>query len=98
MKKVKTPEEWNVDKKFNPFYVLKHKKQIAKSIFEKLISGTYRPFTPYVKQIPKKNSSKTRPVHVYQIPDEAVSNYLYYRLLIKNKHRFSSFSYAYRYD
>lgn len=97
-KKVKTPEEWDVDKKFNPFYVLKNKKQIARSIFEKIISGTYQPFTPYVKQIPKRNNSKTRPVHVYQIPDEAVSNYLYYRLLIKNKHRFSSFSYAYRYD
>ncbi|MGE8206041.1 reverse transcriptase domain-containing protein [Heyndrickxia sp. NPDC080065] len=98
LKEVRTPEEWDVDKKFNPFYVLKHKNQIAKSIFKKLINGTYQPFTPYVKQIPKKNSTKTRPVHVYQIPDEAVSNYLYNRLLSKNKHRFSSFAYAYRND
>ncbi|MGM7636494.1 reverse transcriptase domain-containing protein [Bacillus sp. Hm123] len=41
---------------------------------------------------------KTRPVYIFQIPDEAVSNYFYSRLLSKNKHRFSSFSYAYRND
>jgi RNA-directed DNA polymerase len=97
-KEIKIPEEWLVDNKHNPFYVLKHQKQIAKSIFNKLINGTYKPFEPYLKQIPKKNSSKTRSVHIFQIPDEAVSNYFYNRLLSKNKHRFSSFSYAYRKD
>ncbi|WP_249598696.1 reverse transcriptase domain-containing protein [Peribacillus frigoritolerans] len=97
-KDVKVPQEWKVDKKYNPFYVLKHQKQIAKSIFNKLINGTYKPLKPFLKEIPKKNSSKTRPVHIFQIPDEAVSNYFYSRLLSKNKHRFSSFSYAYRND
>ncbi|PEO58307.1 reverse transcriptase domain-containing protein [Bacillus wiedmannii] len=97
-KEIKIPEEWKIDKKYNPFYVLKHQKQIAKSIFNKLINGTYKPFKPYLKQLPKKNSNKTRPVHIFQIPDEAVSNYFYNRLLSKNKHRFSSFSYAYRND
>lgn len=97
-KEIKIPEEWKIDKKYNPFYVLKHKKQIARSIFNKLINETYKPFKPYLKLIPKKNSTKTRPVHIFQIPDEAVSNYFYSRLLSKNKHRFSSFSYAYRND
>jgi RNA-directed DNA polymerase len=97
-KDIYIPEEWNVDKKYNPFYVLKHKKQIARSIFNKLINGTYSPFKPYVKQIPKKDSTKTRSVNIFQIPDEAVSSYFYKRLLSKNKHRFSSFSYAYRND
>ncbi|WP_341302292.1 reverse transcriptase domain-containing protein [Lysinibacillus sp. FSL H8-0500] len=97
-KDIKIPEEWLIDKKYNPFYVLKHQKQIAKSIFNKLINDTYKPFKPYLKEIPKKNSTKTRPVHIFQIPDEAVSNYFYSRLLSKNKHRFSSFSYAYRND
>ncbi|WP_242245425.1 reverse transcriptase domain-containing protein [Bacillus cereus group sp. BfR-BA-01330] len=97
-KEIKIPEEWLADKKHNPFYVLKHQKQIARSIFNKLINGSYRPFEPYLKRIPKKNSSKTRPVYLFQIPDEAVSNYLYNKLLDKNKHRFSSFSYAYRND
>ncbi|WP_280157458.1 reverse transcriptase domain-containing protein [Priestia aryabhattai] len=97
-KEIKFPEEWSVDRKYNPFYVLKHQKQIAKSIFNKLINGTYKPYTPYLKHIPKENSTKTRPVYIFQIPDEAVSNYFYSRLLSKNKHRFSSFSYAYRSD
>lgn len=46
----------------------------------------------------KKSSKKKRPVYIFQIPDEAVSNYFYSRLLNKNNHRFSSFSYAYRND
>lgn len=97
-KKVMVPQEWLVDKKYNPFYVIKHQKQIARSIFHKLISGNYTPYKPYLKEIPKKNSLKTRPIYLFQIPDEAVSNYLYSKLLDKNKHRFSSFSYAYRRD
>jgi len=97
-KVIKTPEEWSVGKRFNPFYVLKNKKKIANSIFKKLIDGTYVPHNPYEKKIKKKNSEKTRSVFIYEIPDEAVSNYLYSRLLSKNKHRFSSFSYAYRSD
>ena len=35
---------------------------------------------------------------IYQIPDATVSKIYYSRLLAKNKHRFSSFSYAYRND
>ncbi|WP_046181189.1 reverse transcriptase domain-containing protein [Domibacillus tundrae] len=97
-KEIKTPEEWSIDKKYNPFYVEKHQKQIAHSIFNKLINGNYKPHAPYLKQIPKKNSDKTRPINIFQIPDEAISNYFYERLLSKNKHRFSSFSYAYRSD
>lgn len=97
-KEIKIPEEWGRDKKHNPFYVKKHQKQIAHSIFKKLIKGEYKPYSPYLKQVPKKNSNKTRPINIFQIPDEAVSNYFYKRLLNKNKHRFSSFSYAYRND
>lgn len=97
-KEIKIPKEWDIDKKYNPFYVKKHQKQIAHSVFQKLINGEYKPFSPFLKQIPKKNSKKTRPINIFQIPDEAISNYFYKRLLNKNKHRFSSFSYAYRND
>jgi hypothetical protein len=96
-KVVKTPEEWGIDKKYNPFYVLKRKKQIARSISKKLLSGTYAPEEPYKKEIPKKGGG-IRKINVYQIPDAAVSDRFYYNLLSKNKHRFSSFSYAYRND
>jgi hypothetical protein len=35
---------------------------------------------------------------VFQIPDAAVSNFFFSHLLERNKHRFSSFAYAYRRD
>jgi RNA-directed DNA polymerase len=96
-KVVKKPEVWTVDNKYNPFYVLKHKDKIAKSIANKLRKGTYQPHDPHIIEIPK-NNGKYRKVTVYQIPDAAVSNYLFNRLLRKNKHRLSSLSYAYRND
>ncbi|GIM31530.1 reverse transcriptase domain-containing protein [Paraclostridium bifermentans] len=97
VKDVKKPESWTIDKKFNPFYVIKHAKQISKSIKGKLSNGTYKPKDPFIRAVPKA-SGGTRNIAVYQIPDAAISNYLYHRLLSKNKHRFSSLSYAYRDD
>jgi hypothetical protein len=96
-KVIKIPDYWNVDKKFNPFYVLKNSEKIAKSIKYKLENGLYKPFPPFVKKIDKKGGGK-REICVYQIPDAAISNYIYHRLLSKNKHRFSSLAYAYRDD
>lgn len=96
-KEIKTPEYWSLDPKFNPFFVLKHKKQIANSINVKLNNGTYSPHTPFIKEIPKK-SGGTRTITVFQIPDAAVSYNIYKSLLSKNKHRFSTLSYAYRND
>lgn len=96
-KEVKLPACWEIDKKFNPFYVIKHHKQIAHSITKKILEGTYKPFDPYIQEVKKKDGGM-RKVTIYQIPDAAVSNYFYQRLLSKNKHRFSSLSYAYRND
>ncbi|WP_430883357.1 reverse transcriptase domain-containing protein [Fusibacter sp. JL216-2] len=77
---------------------MKNKKAIAKSIASKLADNTYEPNDPFVKEILKKGGKGKRVITVYQIPDAAVSNYLYNRLLGKNKHRFSSLAYAYRDD
>ena len=96
-KEVKIPDEWGFNKKHNPFYVLKHKKSIAKAIAKKIRSKSYMPGTPFEKEIPKKNGG-TRTISIYQLPDSAVSDKFYHDLLKKNKHRFSSFSYAYRND
>lgn len=96
-KDIGIPEEWLIDKKFNPFYVLKRQKQIAKSISRKILDGSYEPNAPYIKQIVKPNGG-FRDVSIYQIPDSAVSDRFYHNLLSKNKHRFSSLSYAYRND
>lgn len=94
---IKTPEYWDSDPKFNPFYVKSHAAAIAKSIARKIANKTYLPLDPFVKTIPKANGG-VRQLTIYQIPDAAVSKYFYARLLAKNRHRFSSFSYAYRND
>ena len=96
-KRVNVPEYWNVDRKFNPFYVKKHSKQIAHSLAKRLESGTYTPHNPYLMEVDKKGGGK-REVTIFQIPDAVVSKYIYKRLIAKNRHRFSSTSYAYRND
>jgi RNA-directed DNA polymerase len=96
-KQVDNPEYWATDKKFNPFYVHKHRRQIAHSIAIKIKDGTYVPNQPEAMEIPKLSGGR-RQVKVYQIPDAAVSALFYHQLLRKNRHRFSSFSYAYRND
>ena len=96
-KTIKTPDYWKEDKKFNPFYVRSNASAIAKSIANKIKNKNYEPNSPYKKKIPKSGGGE-RELTVYQIPDAAVSGYFYSRLLEKNKHRFSSFSYAYRND
>lgn len=96
-KNVRVPEYWSLDPKFNPFYVRRNASAIARSIAAKIKSGNFAPHPPHRKTIPKSGGGE-RELTVYQIPDAAVSTYFYARLLAKNRHRFSSFSYAYRND
>ena len=96
-KLISVPLEWNEDPKFNPYYVLKRNKQICRSLARKILNNSYRPNDPFIKIIPKKGGG-TRKLSIYQIQDSAVSYRMYKNLLQKNKHRFSSFSYAYRDD
>ncbi|MFM2347125.1 MAG: hypothetical protein RL654_1878 [Pseudomonadota bacterium] len=96
-KEVKVPEYWALDPKFNPFYVRRNAAAIAKSIARKISAHTYKPNEPHLKKIPKPGGGE-RELTIFQIPDAAVSSYFYSRLLAKNRHRFSSFSYAYRND
>src|SRR5207249_1253985 len=97
VKDLKTPEVWNKDRKFNPFYVHKRRFQIARALAKKIRTGTYAPNPPEFKSVPK-SSGGVRQVTIYQIPDQAVSRLIYQQLLRKNRHRFSSFAYAYRDD
>lgn len=96
-KEIMVPEYWSIDPKFNPFYVRRNAAAIAKSIARKINSQSFAPHEPHKKTIPKSGGGE-RELTVYQIPDAAVSSYFYSRLLAKNRHRFSSFSYAYRND
>lgn len=97
VKDIRKPDYWSTDKKFNPFYVRRKYKSIAKSIAKRIENRTYRPNTPYIKEVPKSDGG-IRKVTIYQIQDAAISKMFFYRLLVKNKHRFSAFSYAYRND
>ena len=96
-KEIHTPDYWTHDKKYNPFYVKKKYKSIARSIALKINNRTYTPNSPYIKEVPKSDGG-IRKVSIYQIQDAAISKLFFNRLLAKTKHRFSSFSYAYRND
>jgi len=96
-KKIHTPDYWSNDNKFNPFYVKAKSKSIARSIANKIENRSYKPNEPYIKYV-SKGDGTFRQVSIYQIPDAAISKLFFNRLLAKNKHRFSSFSYAYRND
>lgn len=94
---VKVPEAWGEGNLHNPFYVRRKASSIAKSIAKKIRDNTYEPNTPFVQEIDKSGGGK-RKISVYQVPDAAMSRLFYSGLLQKNKHRFSSYSYAYRDD
>ncbi len=94
---VKTPEAWQASHLHNPFYVRRKAASIAKSIAKKIRDGSFHPNAPFIQEVPKAGGGIRR-VSVYQVPDAAISSLFYSDLLAKNKHRFSSFSYAYRDD
>jgi hypothetical protein len=96
-KEIKKPETWSINRLYNPFYVSKRINQITKSVCRKIENETYYPSKPYIKRSPKKGGGE-REFSIFQIPDEAVSKYIYKKLLSKNRHRFSSLAYAYRND
>ncbi|WP_256644135.1 reverse transcriptase domain-containing protein [Stenotrophomonas sp. 9(2022)] len=91
------PDYWRLGNRFDPFYCQGRAKIIARSIFRKIVDKTYVPHSPHEKKIPKSSGGE-RTLRIYEIPDAVVSKLLYQRLLHKNRHRFSAFSYAYRED
>lgn len=94
---IKKPDYWAIDQKFDPFYCRGKARAIARSIARKIADKSYIPQPPHEKLIPKASGGE-RLLRIYQIPDAVVSKLLYERLLSKNRHRFSAFSYAYRDD
>ena len=91
------PIYWEESNLFNPFYVHKHTHAIAKSIARKILSKTYAPHPPCIREIPKQ-AGGSRNISIYKVPDAAVSTLFFTYLMKKNRHRFSSFTYAYRND
>lgn len=96
-KVVLKPDYWRGGNRFDPFYCKGRAKAIARSVFRRIKDRTYTPNPPHEKKIPKASGGE-RTLRIYEIPDAVVSKLLYARLLLKNRHRFSAFSYAYRED
>jgi RNA-directed DNA polymerase len=98
-KKIKRPYYWDINDGFNPFKV-NRKKQLniyAHTLNRNLLSFSYKPKTSIIYPIPK-SSGGIRELNIFQIPDSAVSRYIYKSLLTKNVNLFSGYAYAYRED
>ncbi len=88
------PTYWELLPLFNPFYVRSRADAIAYSISRKIRNGEYEPQPSLVMNIPKATGG-IRQVAILQIPDSAVSLYLFKRLISRNIQSFSSYCYAY---
>lgn len=97
LKEIKTPAHWALAKGFDPYYVKKHAKAIARSIERKLDSGEYSPRPAFQYEVPKLDGS-LRKVSLFQVADSALSHLTFSRLMKKNARHFSACAYAYRHD
>lgn len=98
-KTVLRPQYWTTHHGFDPFSVRTSKRldTYAWTLAKKLKSGTYQPQTSIVHSIPKPSGGQ-RDLNVFQVPDAAISRYVYKSLLKKNVNIFSNYAYAYRED
>jgi hypothetical protein len=96
-KRIQTPSHWLVARGFDPYYVRKHAKAIARSIERKLAIGSYSPAPAYRFVVPKADGSP-RKVSLFQVADSALSRLTFDRLMQKNARHFSANAYAYRND
>lgn len=91
------PSHWDVHPHFDPFYVRSRLSSISHAIARTTGSGNYQPRPSLLVAIPKPSGGE-RNVAISPVPDAAVSYWLGKRLIDRNSHRFSSYSYAYRSD
>ena len=91
------PAYWSVDNGFDPYYVKSHANGISYAIDKALAAGEYQP-RPAVRYSVPKSDGTVRPVSVFQVADNAVSNLTFSRLIEKNARHLSAHAYAYRRD
>jgi RNA-directed DNA polymerase len=89
------PKYWSLNKHFNPAYCIKHRAFLAKGIWRAIEKDKFRP-TPSIEVRIKKPSGGERKLHVFSIPDAAVSNLFTRNILRRHDGIFSSSSFAYR--
>ncbi len=95
MKKI--PTHWSLHPHFEPKYCIQHSKYLAKTIWRKVIAGTYMP-TPAVKYSIPKDSGGSRDVMVFSIPDTALANLINRKLRDRNNSVLSPFCFSYQKD
>src|SRR5436853_191536 len=87
---VHEPIYWSVHKCFHPFKVKSRSKTYAYTLAQKVRRGTYKTELSITHKVPKSDGTE-REVNVFQIPDSALSRYVYKSLLAKNYPRFSAY-------
>lgn len=85
------------DKHFDAAYCARNANFLAKTIWHKVIEGTYRPKPALHFEVPKPTGG-TRSIMAFTIPDAALGNVLLKRARDRNLKRLSPFSYAYHPD
>ena len=96
-KVVHLPVYWALANGFNPYYVKRHSKAIARSLERSLEDQSYQPRAAF-KHFVEKMDGTLREVAVFQIADSALSTLTFRRLMEKNARHFSAKAYAYRRD
>ena len=94
---IQIPAHWGVNSGFNPYYVRRKAKSIARSMERALANRTYRT-RPAYKYLVAKPDGGVREVAVFQIADSALSLLTFKRLMNKNARHLSASAYAYRSD
>jgi len=89
--------KYELDRHFNPKFCKRHANFLSKSIWNKVLEGSYKPKPALRHEIPKPDGSK-RAIMEFTIPDTALANVINRRVQGRNLNRLSSISYAYRTD
>lgn len=91
------PGYWDYHNQYDPVYCIAHARFLAKRVWSKIQSGTYKPIPAIQFEIDKPDGG-TRTIMSFAIPDSAVANVFHRRLTLRNRGLFSSYSFAYRPD
>ena len=84
----------STDKHFDPRHCARNANFLAKTIWRKILNGSYEPIPAKSFDIPKPKGGK-RTVMGFSIPDAAVANVVFRRARDRNIKRLSHHSYAY---
>jgi len=91
------PTVAQVHKHFDPAHCARNANIIAKTIWKKVLDGSYDPAPAIKYEIPKPQGG-TREIMAFPIPDAALANIILRKARERNLKRLSPFSYAYHPD